>query len=450
MQSVAVVPLDALEEHLRKHAAPPKSLGESARASFLTAAGPLSFVFKSVSGMLGLPGDGPSIFVAMHWGDGGRSKPRAAPAFAFQVAGIKQGSSDEVVLYRTRRCCVGCAVEYDNYKIAWSNLRHVVVDNGFSLEASLIILPYAVPLGLGDGDSGADVVSGGTRLHVPGGDKEASMFPARFGTLLDGPFTDASVRAGGREWRVHRIVLAAASAAFHSMLESEMVEGRAAAVELIDTDPTAVELFLRHIYGGAVDVPLGAALQVCKLADQYQLSTGLSRSLRLWLMALPLSPAALCELMPAALSVLPGVCEASWLERAADALEELAACPGFKAWPVDAVAAVVALSNPLAGFEAASGWMAAQQQEAAAAVTGVPRAAAGVAATATATEAAAARRWRKQHWRRLLGAVSWSRASCADLRTILSSPGALRAPGLERKLLDASLDRLAVAEARKK
>jgi hypothetical protein len=46
---------------------------------------------------------------------------------------------------------------------------------------------------------------------------------------------------------VHRVVLAAASLPLRSMLESDMVEGREAAVALRDADPEAVELLLWHM-----------------------------------------------------------------------------------------------------------------------------------------------------------------------------------------------------------
>ncbi|GBF95832.1 hypothetical protein Rsub_08268 [Raphidocelis subcapitata] len=63
--------------------------------------------------------------------------------------------------------------------------------------------------------------------------KEAATASGNLGAtdaMLDGPFTDVALTAGSRTFRAHRVVLAAASPVFLSMLDGAVREGREAAV----------------------------------------------------------------------------------------------------------------------------------------------------------------------------------------------------------------------------
>ncbi|GBF90733.1 hypothetical protein Rsub_03034 [Raphidocelis subcapitata] len=163
----------------------------------------------------------------------------------------------------------------------WSQLRRAVLD-GCSLQMAVVVLPPS---------DAAAILDTALRLD----NNLGAALPA-IGPMLDGDFTDVAVTAGGRTFRAHRVVLAATSPVFKSMLVGAMRGAREAAVELVGADAGVVELLLRHMYGCAIEVPASLALQLYALADQYQLAGELKQRLRLWLMALPLAPEALFEL----------------------------------------------------------------------------------------------------------------------------------------------------------
>ena len=213
--------------------------------------------------------------------------------------------------------------------------------------------------------------------------------------------------AGGRTFRAHRVVLAAASPVFLGMLDGAMREAREAAVELVGADAGAVELLLRHLYGGTIEVPVSSALQLYALADQYQVAGGPQQRLRLWLMALQLAPEALCELVPALRTLCRPAYERSLQLEAAEKLDQLSPLAAFAGWPADAVVEVMEEAAALPAFNAAVAWMEAQPRQ-------------------------------DEHlWPRLLAAVHWSIATHSDLRAMQQHVSAARVPGLERRLLDA-------------
>ena len=230
--------------------------------------------------------------------------------------------------------------------------------------------------------------------------------------MLDGRFTDVAVTAGARTFRAHRIVLAAASPVFLGMLDGAMREAREAAVELVGADAGAVELLLRHLYGGAIEVPVSLALQLYALADQYQVAGGLQQRLRLWLMALRLAPEALCALVPAARTLSPASYWRSLRFQAAETLDQLSPLPGFAGWPLDAVVEVMESAGALPAFNAAVAWVEAQPQPA---------------------------ERRQDSWPRLLDAMPWAIASSSDLRAMQQHASAGTVPGLQVLLLEASL-----------
>jgi len=158
----------------------------------------------------------------------------------------------------------------------WSELRRRVLD-GYRLQATVIVLPV----------SPDDRTTSSTSVIIAAGGRGTSA--AAGIAMVNGPFSDCIVRAGdGREFKVHRLVLAVASPVFHRMLESEMAEGRTATVQLQDADPVTVELLLQHIYDGAVEVPLSSAVQLCALRRRPQSSGTTGRGLsRQWTGAKP-------------------------------------------------------------------------------------------------------------------------------------------------------------------
>ena len=228
-------------------------------------------------------------------------------------------------------------------------------------------LHQAVAVGGGELHAAVTAVRGGpfalegkdtSSLALPGGG--ACTFAAAGGELPCERFADCSVRAGDRSWPANRVVLAAASPGFRSMLESDMQEGRNAEVVLQDADAGAVELLLRHIYGGAIEVPLGVALALYSLADQYCLKSDLAPRLRRWLAALPLTEEALAALAPAAYACCRTLWEGSWrweLVDSWDNLLSLAAKPSLATWSVDMLVSVMHVADPAPAFALAAVWM---------------------------------------------------------------------------------------------
>ena len=172
-----------------------------------------------------------------------------------------------------------------------------------------------------------------------------------------------------------------------------------------------MELLLRRVYGGAIEVPVSLALQLYALADQYQLAAGLQQQLRLWVMALQLAPEALCAILPAARTLCPEAFSCISKHQAAKALDQLSPLPAFAAWPVDAVVEVMKWAAPLPAFNAAVAWMGAQL-----------------------------RPGKQGHvWQRLLDAVPWAKASSSDLNAALQHASAPSVPGLQQRVAEAAL-----------
>ncbi|GBF89028.1 hypothetical protein Rsub_01527 [Raphidocelis subcapitata] len=369
----ATLALDALADALRQHEAPPDALC-------------LKFEFQSHLGGccyrvdLEQPIDGGNdrwLGGWLYWGGAKEAAPVNA-SYALELAAVKEGGTRQDL--RRSAGCVGDAwTEGCGYGASqlckWSRLRRAVLD-GCSLQMTVVVLPPSEPATLD------------TTLNVP---SSPNGTLAAIGTMLDGPFTGAALTAGGRTFRAHRVVLAAASPVFLSMLDGTMREAREAAVELVEADAGAVELLLRHVYGGAIDVPLSLALQLYALADQYQLASGLQQRLRLGLMALQLGPEALCEVAPSARTLCRAAYSHNIKDQAAAALSQLSPLPTFAGWPADAVVEVMEGADPLPAFIAAVAWMEAQPQPV-----------------------------EQQHlWPQLLDAVAWAKASSGDLRAML-------------------------------
>ncbi|GBF95387.1 hypothetical protein Rsub_08349 [Raphidocelis subcapitata] len=338
-----------------------------------------------------------------HWMGGyffWRGAKEAAPAdvpFAFELATVEEGGSRELL------GCFGASVG-DAWKkgqgqgtadlCKWSELRRALL-SGCSLQMAVVLLPPS--------DAAATL---DTALRIDNKLSDSAL--TAIGPMLDGPFTDVAVTAGGRTFRAHRVVLAAASPVFLSMLDGAMREAREAAVELVDADAGALELLLRHVYGCAIEVPVSLALQLYALADQYQLAAGLQQRLRLWLAALRLAPEALVELVPAARTLCPAAWYGGLCQQAASVLSQLSPLPAFAGWPVDAVVEVMGTARPLNAFGAVVAWMEAQPQPAAD---------------------------ERDEWPRLLDAVPWAMVSSSDLWAMRQHPGAALVPGLQERLL---------------
>lgn len=229
-------------------------------------------------------------------------------------------------------------------------------------------------------------------------------------SMLNGPFADCTVRAGGKEFRAHRVVLATASPVLHSMLAGDMREAASAEIEVREADPEVVELMLMHVYGTPIEVRLSAACQLHGLADQYQIRSDLGQQLRLWLGTARLQAEAFCHLAHAMHKLCPAACTENLCNRQAGGLIEAAGeLPAFLEWPLDTLTAAITVCPPLVGYGAAAAWMGSNGTE---------------------------KRRPQALWGALLDAVAWSRASGADLRAMRKLPGSEQVPGLDMWLYD--------------
>ncbi|KIY96950.1 hypothetical protein MNEG_11010 [Monoraphidium neglectum] len=277
--------------------------------------------------------------------------------------------------------------------LKWRPLRNAVI-GGARLQASIALT------------TASDPASTDTRLRI-GPPPGATLLGD---SLLGGPFCDVAVRAGGRQWRAHRVVLAAASPALLGMLGGEMLEAQAAAVEFKEADEQVVELLLRHIYGEAIEVPLELLPALYGLADQYQLRSSLCMEARLLLSTVSVQPAALARLLPAVHHLCCAAFDASWCDQAAEALPKLQPCE-YSAWPLDVFADVSREARPLPDvLTAANAWVEGQDAPGAAAA---------------------------EVWDRLLDAVDWAAATRDDLRAVQQRLGSSGIPGLHAKLYEA-------------
>lgn len=84
-------------------------------------------------------------------------------------------------------------------------------------------------------------------------------------------FTDAVVTCGDKSFEVHRSTLSAASVVFEAAFESPMKEGGAAAYEIKDSTPAAVEGLLSFLYTGFFNVPDAELAGLLHLAVQYEI-----------------------------------------------------------------------------------------------------------------------------------------------------------------------------------
>ncbi|XP_043530663.1 kelch-like protein 11 [Chiloscyllium plagiosum] len=119
------------------------------------------------------------------------------------------------------------------------------------------------------------------------GDGEADVFESRTHCLelsrrqneqrKRGLFCDLTLSVGGREFRAHRSVLAAATEYFEPLLGGNFEESRSERVEMRKwstepgPDPDTVEAVLQFMYTGSIRVCTGTVHEVLELADRFLL-----------------------------------------------------------------------------------------------------------------------------------------------------------------------------------
>ena len=74
-----------------------------------------------------------------------------------------------------------------------------------------------------------------------------------FSTLLSsGWHSDVTLRAGGSELKVHKLILAARSPVFKQMFASEMTEASTGVVTISDVQPDVLHLLCDFMYSGGL------------------------------------------------------------------------------------------------------------------------------------------------------------------------------------------------------
>lgn len=85
----------------------------------------------------------------------------------------------------------------------------------------------------------------------------------------DSNFTDVEVTCGTARWKLHRVVLSAASPVFAAMLSTEMQEGKSQHILITDCEEDAVGHALKYIYTGNVHEESGC--QALVLGHKYDI-----------------------------------------------------------------------------------------------------------------------------------------------------------------------------------
>ncbi|GCB71118.1 hypothetical protein scyTo_0005845 [Scyliorhinus torazame] len=120
--------------------------------------------------------------------------------------------------------------------------------------------------------------------EADGGDAEADVFDSKTHCLelsrrqneqrKRGLFCDLTLSVGGREFRAHRSVLAAATEYFEPLLGGNFEESRSERVEMRKwstepgPDPDTVEAVIQYMYTGNIQVSTGTVHEVLELADR--------------------------------------------------------------------------------------------------------------------------------------------------------------------------------------
>lgn len=87
----------------------------------------------------------------------------------------------------------------------------------------------------------------------------------------DEVFTDMIIKCGGKEFKVHKAILASQSPVFKKMLEVNMSERRSNIVKISDIDPSVMSDLLAYFYAGIAPNVTTLAKDLLNVANKYEL-----------------------------------------------------------------------------------------------------------------------------------------------------------------------------------
>ena len=83
--------------------------------------------------------------------------------------------------------------------------------------------------------------------------------------------TDAIIKCGGKEFKVHRVILASQSPVFQAMFEADMKEKHSGVTEVSDATPEAMTDLVTYLYTGTAPNVKTLASELLEAAEKYQL-----------------------------------------------------------------------------------------------------------------------------------------------------------------------------------
>ncbi len=124
----------------------------------------------------------------------------------------------------------------------------------------------------------------GTIAHTPVQCIEDYLYPdpanslgAQLGVVLDGPdeglYSDFTINAGERRFKVHKLLLATRSPVFRAMIDSAMKEGSSSCVNIEDHSPEVVKEMLTYVYTGQAPNVKKLVEDLLSIAHKYQLDS---------------------------------------------------------------------------------------------------------------------------------------------------------------------------------
>lgn len=87
-----------------------------------------------------------------------------------------------------------------------------------------------------------------------------------------GEFSDLIINCGEQIFNVHKTILVARSTVFKAMFLNNMKENSSNIIAINNVNPEALEIFLRYLYTGVIDIPFEMSESILDLAEMYDLT----------------------------------------------------------------------------------------------------------------------------------------------------------------------------------